>query len=201
MSNDNVNQEKPRVTGHTVTPKDPLVIEILDEKGPGGAHHSYRVGVREEVPGGANFSVFARVRFQKGSLGETGTPNGATIESLIAIAAHRLDSFQRGGFPCEENATALAHLQKALDALHSRTRRRQAAGIEGKNVEIASVPPPPTPEGNTEGEGEPPAANAPEGESEDKGTGGRDSPANNGDEGAATEAPKPRGGRKGRNKA
>lgn len=71
------------------------------------------------------------VKFQDGPVPEVGT-NGLTLESLMGICAHRLEAFQNGSFPCKENAEALQHLQKAMDALHCRTLKRMARGVEGK---------------------------------------------------------------------
>lgn len=71
------------------------------------------------------------VAFQNGPVPENGI-NGGTIEGYLAICADRLEGFQAGKFPCEENAEALKHIYAALEALHSRTRARQARGVEGK---------------------------------------------------------------------
>jgi len=50
---------------------------------------------------------------------------GVTNEALLAIVIDRLEGFQAGPFPCEENADALTMLNIALDALKARTVRNQ----------------------------------------------------------------------------
>lgn len=57
--------------------------------------------------------------------------DGAFVEDVIAAAADRIDSYQRGRFPSEENAAAIFLLEGALAALDRRTARREAAGVEG----------------------------------------------------------------------
>ncbi len=49
--------------------------------------------------------------------------NGLTIEVLIGICIDRLETFQRGAFPCEENDRALDHLRASLQVLASRRAR------------------------------------------------------------------------------
>lgn len=51
---------------------------------------------------------------------------GVTMESLLAVCSHRLAMLQEGPFPCYENAEALRCVDKALDALKSRTLRQVA---------------------------------------------------------------------------
>lgn len=69
------------------------------------------------------------VIFQKGPITEHG-PNGVTMEALLAIAMHRLEGYQAGPCACQENARALFHLNEALEALQSRTRKRLADQAE-----------------------------------------------------------------------
>lgn len=47
---------------------------------------------------------------------------GFFIEDLIEVARHRIQTLN-ARFPCEENAQAVEHLGKALQALEERTRR------------------------------------------------------------------------------
>ncbi len=101
-----------------------LKILVLDEPGPGNACHEYAIGledsdVKETI-----------IRFQKGAVAETG-PNGISIESILAVAIHRLEGFQSGPYPCAENAAALDHLQRALRNLQKRTIERAARNAEG----------------------------------------------------------------------
>lgn len=113
------------ITEHAVNPaNEELRIEVMDEPGAGGANHVYRV----EGPGfGFQFN------FQNGPIRESGV-NGITQEVLLAIVADRLRSFQAGPYACEENADALAHVEAAQAALHSRTTKRIEAGTEGTSA-------------------------------------------------------------------
>jgi peptidyl-prolyl cis-trans isomerase B (cyclophilin B) len=70
------------------------------------------------------------ILFQHGPIPEFGN-NGITIESLLAICAHRLEGFQAGPFACDENSRALDHVNMALAALKGRTKTRVAKGVEG----------------------------------------------------------------------
>lgn len=62
-------------------------------------------------------------------------PNGAFIETIIAAAKDRIDFYQLSRFNCEENRIAVLHLQAALDVLDSRTKDRDARGVEGTHEE------------------------------------------------------------------
>jgi hypothetical protein len=75
------------------------------------------------------------IPFQNGVSSEVGQ-NGITIEALIQICQHRLNAFQAGAFPCEENEQALSGLEQAMKALNERTAKREAAGVEHKALPI-----------------------------------------------------------------
>jgi len=70
------------------------------------------------------------VTFQNGPIREAGV-NGVTQEALLAIVIDRLESFQAGPFPSDQNAVALDHVKAALWHLKERTRMRLARGVEG----------------------------------------------------------------------
>lgn len=53
-----------------------------------------------------------------------GDLKGVTMESLLAVCKHRLEAFQAGQYPCYENGEALKGIDKALNALKSRTLRQ-----------------------------------------------------------------------------
>jgi hypothetical protein len=113
------------IMDHIANPvSDKISIAAIDEPGPGGANHEYDILI-----GHSGFTM----RFQKGGIAEAGV-NGITQEALLAIVIDRLRCFQAGPFACPENAEALAHSWKALDALKSRTKARIARGVEGKSV-------------------------------------------------------------------
>lgn len=115
---------KRELTGHIVNPaNDQIQILVLDDPGPGGAHHSYYVHVKES-------SLEWPLVFQKGAINEVGV-NGLTHEALLAVLVDRLECFQKGPYACRENAIALTHLQDAQHWLQHRTRARMARGVEG----------------------------------------------------------------------
>lgn len=105
-------------------------IICSDRPAEGGACHRYQIiGVpTDEIMDG----VFSRINFQKGAVQEAGV-NGCTNEDLLIILIDRLEHFQAGPFPCEENQKALIACRKALNALHSRTADRKARNVEGKD--------------------------------------------------------------------
>lgn len=106
------------LTSHRVNEcNDGITIQVLDEPGPGGAHHHYRAS----VVGNPNVTSETDIHFQNGPIKEVGT-NGLTHEALLAIVEDRLKSFQAGPYACRENALALTHLQEAM---------REARGVEG----------------------------------------------------------------------
>ena len=102
-------------------------VVCLDEPGPGGACHEYKVGPH------AAEGEFAKVSFQNGPIGESGV-NGCQNEDLIAIAIDRLQYFQKGNFSCRENAIAITKLEEALLWLNKRTNDRIVRGVEGKSI-------------------------------------------------------------------
>lgn len=109
-----------------------------DARGDGGASHLYEIRGFDTASNKADLLVarydapadHSTVLFQYGPVKEFGR-NGVTHEALLAILIDRLEGFQTGPFACDENATALDHLRKSLDALNARTARRTAHGIEG----------------------------------------------------------------------
>lgn len=71
-----------------------------------------------------------KIVFQHGSPQEVGL-NGCRIEDVIDVLVERLLDFQGRDLSCEENATALYHLDLARDALLMRRRRREQQGVMG----------------------------------------------------------------------
>lgn len=74
---------------------------------------------------------FIRIVFQHGSPKEVGI-NGCRVEDVIDIITQKLLDFQGRELACEENATALYHLQMAREALLLRRRRREQQGVLGE---------------------------------------------------------------------
>ena len=88
--------------------------------------------------GGATESLGIVVVWQNGPLGrgaERAEPNGAFVETVIAIAVDRLQYYQSGKFRCRENALAITKLEEALHWLEHRTAAREARGVEGTHTE------------------------------------------------------------------
>ena len=99
------------------------------EPGAGGSYTHYKVG-HDDSP--AHVDIVFQTLERK----------GLTNEVLLAIVLDRLQGFQKGEFPCSENAEAILGVAKALDALKRRTLRRGVTGMEGKLVEkIYEAPP------------------------------------------------------------
>lgn len=127
------------ITTHVVNPvNDKLKITVLDEPGSGGANHVYGLSGMDLVRNTAAMNTpddrpegEASIVFQCGPINEHGV-NGVTQEALLAIVADRLQCFQKGPFPCRENAVALTHIETALLWLQKRTLERMARGVEGK---------------------------------------------------------------------
>lgn len=83
-------------------------------------------------------AVMGMVKFQKGPFKEVGL-NGIFHEDLLAIVINRLEHFQASEFSCEENAKAIEYLKLAIEALSSRTKRKDNAGVLGtNNVDVSS---------------------------------------------------------------
>ncbi len=117
-----------------------LSIEVMDARGPGGAHHHYRVTGFDSVSNPSDPFVrrygrsgkHTTLLFQNGPVPADGSNvNGITHEVLLAVIIDRLESWQRGEFQCAENEMALQCLKRAQQAINARTERRQAAGTEG----------------------------------------------------------------------
>lgn len=72
--------------------------------------------------------------FQEGVVDPVEGPNGLLVETVLEIGIARLEQFQGGEFPCNENRTAIHHLNRALAALKDRTYDRTARGVEGKDL-------------------------------------------------------------------
>lgn len=75
---------------------------------------------------------FLNIKFQEGTVEENGV-NGTQIEDVIDLLVERLNGFQKGAFPCRENALAITKLEEARMWLNERTRKRKEQGVEGKN--------------------------------------------------------------------
>lgn len=116
------------VTSHIVNDSPMAVLRIFadtDSVGPGGAPNHYQVtgfdlGLNACFKDQSTEAELFKtdIFFQHGN--PSPMPNGLTIEVLLAIAADRLEGFQKGPYAHPKNATALDHIYGALDALKSR---------------------------------------------------------------------------------
>lgn len=93
-----------------------------------GANHFYT------VMDSNNELIMGYIRFQQGARGGLVPPNGLRDDDLLEIVRDRLKGFQRGEFPCEENAKALAAVEEALTWLKKRTDDRYERGVLGKET-------------------------------------------------------------------
>ena len=90
--------------------------------------------------GGWAKAVGLSLVWQDGPLGRGVTraePNGAFVETIIAITKQRIEFYQTaaaGKFACRENAIAITKLDEALLWLDKRTRDREARGVEGTHT-------------------------------------------------------------------
>lgn len=120
---------------------DAINITVLDQPGPGGANHEYRLDLVEGAP--TSGGMEAVIRFQNGPILESGF-NGLSNEALVAVVIDRMRGFQygrkedgtfdealRGKYACRENALALTSLEESLMWLQKRTRDRLSRGVEG----------------------------------------------------------------------
>jgi len=97
--------------------------------------HSHRFfGPGDAPEGGQTFGAGFAIAWQRGPLGrgkDRIAQNGAFVEDVIFAAKERLEFYQASRFNCPENALAIEHLEAALAALDSRTRRRESQQTEG----------------------------------------------------------------------
>ncbi len=110
-----------------------IIVEAADEPGIGGANHFYHLrGAKGPLDHHPIPEV--EIRFQNGAIEEVGA-NGHTNEALIAVVIDRMQGFQKGKFPCRENAIVLTHLETAMLWLQKRAMDRVKRGVEGKQEE------------------------------------------------------------------
>lgn len=97
-----------------------------------GAHHDYLIEIPQtkEQGGSKNgFTVAFHNERAPAHLGENAM-TGYTVESLLAICMHRLADLQAGPTQHDQYKAALAYLDGALTALHTKTlAERQAVDV------------------------------------------------------------------------
>ena len=88
--------------------------------------------------GGHSKGIGMSIDWQNGPLGRGKTrlsPNGAFVETVIAVVIDRLEYYQASRFKCRENALAITKLQEANHWLNHRTQDREKREVEGTHTE------------------------------------------------------------------
>ncbi len=102
------------------------MVFTVDDKGNGGAHHRYEIGMPElckEIP----------IQFQNGARKSHDSIHGVLDTDLLEIVRHRLQCFQQGNFATEYNAEALKHIELALMWMNRRVEDRIERNVLGTN--------------------------------------------------------------------
>lgn len=89
-----------------------------DELGPGAGFHDYLI-VRADTQ-----EIILSVPFQKGPRAADFARQGVLDCDLLEIVRDRLKAFQDGPLASRENAKALRHIEKALEAMNKRVEDR-----------------------------------------------------------------------------
>ena len=98
-------------------------VYATDEKGVGGANHTYDIKTDDGF-------VFPIV-FQHGPRKQTSSTHGVLDTDLLEIVRDRLRGFQSGEYSCRENACALTHIEEALMWMNKRVEDRIERGVLG----------------------------------------------------------------------
>lgn len=105
-------------------------ILIADEKGNGGAYHSYHIYAN---PQETDARLMADIQFQNGARKLEDSIHGVLDTDLLEIVRHRLQCFQAGEFSSRENAVALTHIEEALMWMNRRVEDRIERNVLGTN--------------------------------------------------------------------
>jgi len=98
--------------------------------------NAFRLDENGKPAGGSSHATGIQIEWQNGPLGapddpERKEPNGAFVQTIIAIARDRIQWYNDNGFACRENSCAITKLDEAQHWLNDRTNRRTAQGVEG----------------------------------------------------------------------
>lgn len=105
-----------------------------DEKGNGGANHSYEIFRSDDDPEKlGEHEVLAIIEFQNGPRKDAASVSGVLDTDLLEIVRDRLKGFQSGEFSSRENACALTHIEEALMWLNRRVEDRIERRVLGTN--------------------------------------------------------------------
>lgn len=112
----------------TIPNNAPTNVAAIDDRDPNAGNASHTYGIQYGGP-----KDVCRIQFQHGARGIAGSTPGVFDDDLLAIVQDRLEGFQSGPFACTENASALAAVTAAREALGVRVARRIAQGVLGAN--------------------------------------------------------------------
>lgn len=87
--------------------------------------------------GGSCDATGVSIKWQDGPLGRGDNrkdPDGAFVETVIAMAKQRIEYYQSTKFLCRENSLAITKLDEALHWLQHRTAGREERGVEGTHT-------------------------------------------------------------------
>lgn len=107
-------------------------VYAMDDKGNGGANHTYAVHKCGETPTIENEPMVI-IQFQDGARKLSGSTHGVLDTDLLEIVRDRLRGFQGGEFACRENACALTHIEEALMWMNRRVEDRIERNVLGTN--------------------------------------------------------------------
>lgn len=108
-------------------------VTAVDEAGPGGANHHYKITYREVDFDDTIEKCAADIQFQKGPRKLSESTHGVIDTDLLEIVRDRLKCFQAGEFATRENACALTHIEEALMWMNRRVEDRIERGVLGTN--------------------------------------------------------------------
>jgi hypothetical protein len=107
-------------------------VYAVDDKGNGGANHTYAIYKRGETPTIENESL-AIIQFQNGARKLSDSTHGVLDTDLLEIVRDRLKGFQSGEFSTRENACAITHIEEALMWMNRRVEDRIERNVLGTN--------------------------------------------------------------------
>lgn len=99
-----------------------------------GFFSEHWLDANQKPAGGVSSGRGFAISWQNGPLGrgeDRREPNGAFVEDVAMTVVDRLEFYQSTEFACEENARAIHLIKEALEILDSRTKDREARGVEG----------------------------------------------------------------------
>lgn len=103
-------------------------VYVVDEKGNGGANHSYSISSVGEPS-----VVYDVIQFQNGARKLPDSIHGVLDTDLLEIVRHRLQCFQEGPFSSEYNRAVLNHVEQALMWMNRRVEDRIERSVLGTN--------------------------------------------------------------------